>query len=190
MADLEDFLRQAAERRKQRQQGQPGSQSIPTQPVRSAERARQAPRPESEVFESELVEPDIVEPEIIEPEIIEPNVIKVRPAAASDARRNLADTTLPPMPKSSRLSREIDQADEKMASHVKSALDHDLVKVGKQKKSKSRLAKKSDSMANQETHVDRSHKVVLTNEILSMLRQPQSLKTAFIASEIFKRKFD
>ena len=183
MADLEDFLRKAAERRNQRQQGGNPNRS-PSPPPQSQ------PAPVRQDLASSQEE--ALEPEIIEPEVIEAVVIPKKPRPIAPAPQRISDTPTAASTrnKPANLSPGVDQADEKMASHVKSALDHDLGKIDKRKKSQGKLSKKTESVTNQVTMVNRGQANVVGEDLLAMLRQPQTLKTAFIASEIFKRKFE
>jgi hypothetical protein len=171
MSNLEDFLRQAAERRKQRERsGQQPGQAQPPQQNRP-----------SNVYQPQILQAELViEPEIIEPEIIEPEII------SSVSERHLKPLA-PTLSKTDRLAKDIDQADEKMAGRMNQVFDHQVGKLGKPKKakpqSKAKTPRLSDNQPPPEIAVDRP-----ADEVLEMLRQPQSLRVAFIASQIFNRK--
>ncbi len=184
MADLEDFLRKAAERRMQRQQG--GGASRPVAPSPNPQSNQPPPLRQDLAPYEEILEPEILEPEIIEPVVI---AKPVRPAPPPQQRISDTPTTASTRNRPSNVSAGVDQADEKMASHVKSSLDHQIGKIDKRKKP-GKLAKKSESVTNEITMVNRGQANIVGEDLLSMLRQPQTLKTAFIASEIFKRKFE
>lgn len=73
------------------------------------------------------------------------------------------------------LAQDISQADERMLDHVHQVFDHQL----------SNLKAASSSLdAQSSPHQNRA----VENPIVEMLRNPNSLRNAFIASEIFKRK--
>jgi hypothetical protein len=166
MSNLEDFLRQAAERRKQRERsGQQPGQAQPPQQNRP-----------SNVYQPQILQAELV----IEPEIIEPEII------SSVSERHLKPLA-PTLSKTDRLAKDIDQADEKMAGRMNQVFDHQVGKLGKPKKakpqSKAKTPRLSDNQPPPEIAVDRP-----ADEVLEMLRQPQSLRVAFIASQIFNRK--
>ncbi len=166
MSNLEDFLRQAAERRKQRERGgqQPSNVQKPL-----ADRPPNMYQPQ--ILQAELV----IEPEIIEPEIV------------IDVSDRHLKSLKPTLPKTNRLAKEIDQADEKLEGRQKQVFDHQVGQLGKSKKPKSKAKPQtkrlSDNQPTLEIAVDKPG-----DEVLEMLRHPQSLRVAFIASEIFTRK--
>lgn len=72
------------------------------------------------------------------------------------------------------LAQDISQADERMLDHVHQTFDHQL----------SNLKAASSSLSTQTSKTNRPSE----SPIVEMLRNPNSLRNAFIASEIFKRK--
>ncbi len=162
--DLERFLQQAAERLAEKlnqgQAGQPRPQPRPAASVRRAERTR--------------IDPDILDAEIVDAELVQPaNTRELGPNPLSniDTRRKLAQ--------------EIDQADERMAHRIHEDLDHDLVQLKDASKALERHD--GDSSSGEVSYVER--RVNSVSPLVDMLRQPETLRAAFIASEIFRRKF-
>ncbi len=161
--DLEEFLKQAAERLAEKvSQSSSGSRppvrKPPAQSVRQAERAP-------------------LQPEIIEAEVIDaqgPN-----PLSDLDTRYS-GQTTMPPR---TSVSAGIDQSDERMAGRLHQALDHDVVQL---RNASTVLGGNSPDVAHAgATKVTRRKRQV--SPLVTMLRNPQTLRAAFIAGEIFRR---
>ncbi len=160
--DLERFLQEAAERLAQKvNQGQPQKKPVRPQPIRQAERAR--------------IDPDILDAEIIEADA-DPVPTLVPREKGPDPLSSL--DTRPP------LAQSIDQADERMTAHIHGALDHRVVNLRASSPALQRGGSMDDKRGSQ---VERRQRMV--SPLMNMLRQPETLKAAFIASEIFKRKF-
>lgn len=168
MNDLEKFLQQAAERlAKKLNEGQqprpvrpPISQQQPAPSVRAAERL-----------------PPRHDPEIIEAELIETNRSRVRREAGPNPLSTI--DTLP------ELAQEISQADDRMKSHVKEVFDHEVSRLKLTKTTGQSKSTKVD--INQATDLQR--RKLDESPLVKMLRQPETLRAAFLISEIFKRKF-
>jgi hypothetical protein len=163
MTNLEDFLRQAAERRKQRERGgdRPAQQNRPPQ---------MAPP----ILEAEIVQ----EPEIIEPEIV-----------GEVASRQLKSFK-PKLEQKPRLATDVDQADEKIEEHLSNVFDRQVGSLVKPKKPKGKgkqKAKQEELTATAEP-IQPSKTNQLPDDVLAMLRNPKSIRAALITSEIFTRK--
>jgi hypothetical protein len=165
--DLERFLQQAAQKLKEKvQQGQapqqPAQRQRPPQLPPSVRKAERRPRPTpagGEIIEAQVISDDRSKG---------PN-----PLSNIDTRRPLAQT--------------IDQADERMSGHLHDVFDH---AVSSMTSASSALHSNVGHSANQTTdavEVDRREQI--SSPFLRMLRQPDTLRAAFIASEIFQRKF-
>ncbi|MFO0922306.1 MAG: hypothetical protein U0905_07445 [Pirellulales bacterium] len=159
MADLDDFLRRAAELRKQKQ-------GAKAQPV----------RPSQVPVTAEIIDAEIIEPEVIEAEILSDTNISKRSFETH-------------IPKNDRLAREVEQADDKMVSHVKQVFEHNVghLKGGGKKEKKGgpkRIQPETPSEPKSQNTVP-----VEQSDLLQMLANPQTVRLAFIASEIFKTKF-
>ncbi len=167
MADLEDFLRQAAERRRMKQAGQGSSkQRGPANPPK--------PRPP-------VIEPpknDWSEPILLEAEVIEPIASGI-----------YADSLPSNIPSPQHLAKGIEQADEKMLGHVKDVFEHRVGKLGSKPKRPKPAKPKRESMSNEETAVIRSPENTVGKDLMQLLSNPKSIRAAFIASEIFGRRF-
>ena len=160
--DLERFLQQAAERLAQKvNQDAPVRQAKrpPPQSVRQAERRR--------------LEPDVIDAVVLE----EQRESGSDPLSTIDTRHLRISTEDRPS-----LAQEIGLADEKMAGHVQHVIEGDLVQL--RDASQALSGASADSGA---TKVSRRQKEV--SPFVEMLRSPQNLRAAFLASEIFKRKF-
>lgn len=162
--DLEKFLQQAAERLAQKvnqAQNPPRRPSSPP-PTTPPPRVRSAERA-----------PPRFEPEIVEAEIIDS--LANRRELGPDPLSNI-DTRAP-------LAREISLADEKMSDHLHEVFDHEVMHLKKASAGFSQSKSETDKSINLER---REHSV---SPLVDMLRQPATLRAAFIAGEIFKRKF-
>jgi hypothetical protein len=180
--NLEDFLRQAAQRRQQRSSGG-GQQGRPSQRQGSGQ--------------ANSWSPDFVEAEIIEAEILEPNPVESlaprRRRQASQGNQAPMAKSLPP-PRLSSIS-EVDQADERMAKHVKEWMDHPVshlsdtqITASKDSPTAATAADTPNVVAiDQSTNVQ--HREQHKSPLVDILRNRESLKSAFIVSEIFTRKF-
>lgn len=159
--DLEKFLQEAAERLAQRvnQSNAPAEKRKPPRQVRQSERAP--------------LEPELVDAEIVDAEIVSsgnPRELGPNPLSNIDTRQSLAQ--------------EVGRADEKMAEHIQDVLDHDVGRLGDASDGFSGAGKQSSSKI--ASQVDRREHMV--SPLVDMLRRPETLRAAFIASEIFKRK--
>ncbi|MFN3191229.1 MAG: hypothetical protein ACE361_11945 [Aureliella sp.] len=175
--DLEKFLQQAAERLAEKvneaaggprpapQKQQPPRQPTPPrQPPRNVRRAERAP-----------VEPDIIEPEIVDADLVDQALSGSDPLSTIDTRH--LDPAVSHRPQ---LGGRINQADERMSAHVKHVTDHDVVGLRT-----ASTAVDSNLESDKRTGIER--KSVAQNPLIEMLRNPDSLRAAFIAGEIFRR---
>ncbi|MEZ6076777.1 MAG: hypothetical protein R3C56_14275 [Pirellulaceae bacterium] len=113
-----------------------------------------------------------IEDEIVEAEVIETSRREdgPNPLSSIDTRPGLAQA--------------ISQTDERMAGHMHDVFDHDVSKLRKPS-----AALKSSVKGETEKSIDLHRREQQVSPFIQMLRQPDSLKAAFIASEVFKRKF-
>ena len=162
--DLERFLQQAAERLAQKvnQQNQSRPQPARPLPTRQAERAP--------------LNPEIVDAEIIEAEIVPDRM-----------RREAGSNPLSTLDTRPGLAQQISQADESMAEHIHQALDHDLGQLGDASAALDKTPGDNLLESQVSSQVDRREKQI--SPMIAMLRNPDSLRAAFIASQIFDRKF-
>lgn len=179
MADnLEDFLRQAAQRRQQRAAGQKPQNQPPQQrppqrpPVRQVERSRQ------------VVEAEIIDLED-EGESVSRRVVAASPVAQPHVNPTVGQNFSP--------SREIDSADERMARHVQDFLVHPVSNLSNEAVSNKDaiapeivpIAPVSEITSSTNAQVRQQFK----HPLVAMLRRPETVRAAFVASEIFKTKF-
>ncbi len=159
--DLERFLQQAAQKLKEKvQQGQAPQPPRPMQPPP----VRQAER---------RLQPSPVPGEIVDAMISDDRRAGPDPLSNLDTRRPLAQ--------------EIGQTDERMAGRLHDVFDH---AVSSMSKPSSALQSNISQTANQTTDaVEVNRREQVSSPFLRMLRQPDTLRAAFIASEIFQRKF-
>ncbi|MCC7338105.1 MAG: hypothetical protein IT422_23690 [Pirellulaceae bacterium] len=167
-SDLEKFLQQAAERLAQKVNE---AQRPPPKKPPIAPRAAQSQRPPKSIRSSER-RPMAIEDEIVEAEVIETSRREdgPNPLSSIDTRPGLAQA--------------ISQTDERMAGHMHDVFDHDVSKLRKPS-----AALKSSVKGETEKSIDLHRREQQVSPFIQMLRQPDSLKAAFIASEVFKRKF-
>ena len=161
--DLERFLQQAAERLKQKMEQ--GNKPRPApQPTKQPPPVRQAERVR-QTLESAPVHGEIVEAKLAgqQPEL-GPN-----PLSNIDTR--------------SHGPTDVDYADERMSGHLQEVFDHDVMQL---QKASSALGGGAGQSGKGSQVTTRQHDV---SPLVQMLRNPATLRSAFIASEIFARKF-
>lgn len=176
-SDLEKFLQQAAERlaKKVREAQQPPQ---PNRPAQQPPRQREPQPPRSiRAAERQSRSPDV---EPLEADIVDAEVIDV-PARAQRQQRSPKGSSLESRPG---LAQEISLSDERMAGHVRDVFDHEVTKLRK-----ASTALDANIKGETEKSIDLQRRQLDVSPLVSMLRQPASLRAAFIASEIFKRKF-
>ncbi len=175
--DLEKFLQQAAERlaKKVREAQQvPQRGEAPQEPPRRRDpqqpRSIRAAERQVRSLDADFSEPDIVEAEVVEVPSIA-NRQPHRPRSSSiESRPGLAQ--------------KISLSDERMAGHVRDVFDHEVTQLGK-----ASAALDANIKGETEKSIDLQRRQLDVSPLVSMLRHSDSLRAAFIASEIFKRKF-
>lgn len=171
-SDLEKFLQQAAERLAQKVNE---AQRPPSKKPPVTQRPTQTQRPPQSTRSSERRRMAI-DDEIVEAEVIESSPVAQRreagpnPMSSIDTRPGLAQN--------------ISQTDERMAGRMHDVFDHDVSKLRE-----ASPALKSSVKGETEKSIDLHRREQQVSPLIQMLRQPESLTAAFIASEIFKRKF-
>ncbi|MCR9296049.1 MAG: hypothetical protein NXI32_25315 [bacterium] len=162
--DLERFLQQAAERLAEK--------------VRQSEQASAAPPPRRDapknIRQAERAGLEDLEPTAVDAVIVEPKSAQdTNPLSQLDTR-HLERKVRP------ELAVEISLADEKMASHVQHVTSGDVVHLRD-----ASSALQADRSLDGRTQVRRRNLQV--SPLVEMLRKPESLRAAFIASQIFDR---
>lgn len=168
MSDLEKFLQQAAERLAQKlNEGQnrgpaqsSGGQRQPPRSVRSAE--RQSPRRDAEIIDAEIMEP-----------------------VQDHLRRGLGRDPFTNIDTRPELAQHISQADERMEGHLHEVFDQQIPHL---RQSSPPLIPAAPSGETNKS-IDLQRRQMDVSPLVKMLRQPETLRAAFLASEIFKRKF-
>ncbi len=176
--DLERFLQQAAERLKEKiQQSQPPQRSAQTQ--RSSQGQRPATTPPPLRPGQRLATP--VDPQVVEATVIQPRQLGDDPLSSIDTR--------PPVGHEMRnhLAEDISQADERIAGRVHQVFDHNVSTLPSASNALQAGAPRSEDQTNSAVEVNRRGR--MASPFLRMLRKPDTLRAAFIASEIFRRKF-
>ncbi len=192
MADnLEDFLRQAAQRRQQRAAGQTPQQQQPRQqpgqqpPRQQPARQQPARQPVRQVERTrQIVEAEVVEL-ADEGESVSRRITSPSPITQPHNVSTIGPAVTP--------SREIDTADERMARHVQDFLVHPVSNLSQETVSAKdsigaeiiQAATVSEITSSTNTQVRKQ----INHPLVAMLRRPETLKAAFIAGEIFKTKF-
>lgn len=195
MSDLEKFLQQAAQRMKERQQaaGRPANpqQSDNPRPQQTAPQQRAIPPQQKQSRPQEKKrppnrgnqQPEILQAEIVQADVVQDNFNRSNvPREAGPDRLSSLDTRPHPGSKS------LTQADERMASRVQQVFDHGLGQLSQKPAIKvPETGVTGSDQTNQKTEV--SHQKQASHPMQQVLRNPDTLRAAFVAGEIFRRKF-
>jgi hypothetical protein len=170
MSDLEKFLQQAAQRMKERQQAAQ-QQARPAQPP-PVQQAKQPPASSRPLARKAVHQGEIVDAEVVD----------LTPIEQGPNRLSKLDTRSKPG------TANVSMADERMSEHLQQTFDHS---VGTLPKSSASQAPVSTVVANEQTN--RKIEVETQKQdihwVTKLLQDPESLRSAFIASEIFKQRF-
>ncbi|MCC6507576.1 MAG: hypothetical protein IT423_00605 [Pirellulaceae bacterium] len=161
--DLEKFLQQAAERLAQKTSGRSPNRGSgrPSEPPSSGGRSRQRQPPVAEIISAEVVDDGARQSSLRE--------AGPDPLSTIDTRPGLAQA--------------ISQTDERMVDHMHKTFDHELMHL---KAASSTLRAQTPAQA-QAISDDNLSRATMT-PLMAMLRDPATIRAAFIASEIFKRR--
>ena len=163
--DLEKFLQQAAERLKDKiQQQQSATRPPPTPPPRQR-------RPLESAGSQEVVQATVVNPRERGDD----------PLSSIDTRPSIASERLP------HLAQDISQADERMSGHLHQVFDHTVSRLQTASTALQTNVGRDADQTDQAIEVNRRDR--MSSPFLRMLRKPSTLRAAFVASEIFRRKF-
>lgn len=167
--DLDDFLKQAAKRRQQRQQQKANRPTMPP------------------------AEPRNAAPPRLKPEVVPTAEISEQPRAFTPTLAGSLSSGLP----SSTVSSGVDQADERMTSHLKQVFQHEIGNLRQsdsqtpsKKKSKKKEGRFEEPRLTETPAASMEAQLtakVSANSLAAQLRDPQSLRMAIIAHEIMKR---
>lgn len=163
--DLEKFLQQAAERLKDKIQQQQAAQRPPATP----------PPRQRQSIES------VANEEVVQASLATPRERGDDPLSSIDTRPSIA-TERPP-----HLAQGISQADERMSGHLHQVFDHSVSRLQNASAALQSNAGRSADQTDQAIEVNRRDR--MSSPFLRMLRKPSTLRAAFIAGEIFRRKF-
>ena len=117
----------------------------------------------------------------IEDEIVDAEIIETSPVAS---RREDGPNSLSSIDTRPGLAQKISQTDERMAGHMHDVFDHDVSQLRK-----ASPALTSSVKGETEKSIDLHRREQQVSPLIQMLLRSESLTAAFIASEIFKRKF-
>ncbi len=173
-SDLEKFLQQAAERLAQKvNEAADGGKS-------RRRVANQAHEPNFPPSSTSRPAPLARDSKIIEAQILPPT-----------NQRELGPNPLSNLDTRPQLGQVIDQADERMSDHLHAVFDHQISNLPKPSKALNepagRMSNRRLQATDETTEVHQRAESV--HPIANMLRRPESLKAAFIISEIFARRF-
>ena len=136
--------------------------------------------------ERDVVRAEPVRPELVRAETVPVEPVVVRESVAEHVQRHIESGGI-----ESRLQSQVEQADERMASHLQDAFDHRLGRLESEDDAKIRgtkLAKKKSATSTTESPP------VATSEIAArvaqMMRNPDDLSAAIVLNEILKRPED
>jgi hypothetical protein len=185
MSDLEKFLQQAAERMKERQQA--AKQPQPQRQNQKQNQQQQQPRtsqPQSKKTQS--APPTSRQPQrksdqsAYEQEVLEAQVVEESREQGSN-RLSTLDTRAKPGTAS------VSMADERMAEHLHQVFDHSVGSFG----NPITQPPVSNVVANEQTNrkIEVETQLQDIHWVTKLLQDPESLRSAFIASEIFQRRF-
>ena len=184
--DIEEFLRKAAERRKQQQAGKQGQSAPPRTPDRAAGQPgnvndqpwkRQPPRERS-------AQPEIIEVvEVVDDQIIEAQPVTSRRPPNSDSRRQSVSSQVQSHIDTSKFdrgaqglgslkARMTDDVDE-----VKEKFDRDAKK----------FVSRHTSRDNTDSDIVGANVSAIATDLIDMLRDPKSIRQAILVSEILRR---
>lgn len=160
--EIEEFIRRAAERRKQTQ-GQ-GQRKPATRPQESQPQpAQQRPRPR-------LAQPEVVEAEIVSAEVVE--------HVSGYVAQHLSSQQF--TERASHLGEETALADDKMEAHLHQKFDHQIGRLAPSTLDKQSAAATAGA-APTVSYISSSA------DLANLLRSPQSIRNAIILSEILNR---
>jgi hypothetical protein len=177
-SDLEKFLQQAAERLAQKAnaagRSSGGAQRPAAAPTTPPPRREPPNAPRAGGGAAGRFPPTA--------EIIEAEVLDVEEKRGRILRQGGSDplSTIDTRPS---LAQGISQADERMGSHVQHLFDHELTHL------RAASPSLSSSQANQSDRpTEVSSRAMYKSPLLEMLRNPETLRAAFIVGEIFNRR--
>ncbi len=185
MADeLDDFLKQAAQRRMQRQQEKQTRQS-PNNPN---------PNPNSTNPNNRVEKPTAQKTAARVPKNTPAREDAQPRPNLFDEEQRLADRALEPSIAQRHVTTQIDQADEGIEAYVRSTIGeastlgslHSRPKGDKKGAAKSKSANKSDERP---TIQQRPNEIVDSSEFVRQLRDPKTLRMAILAHEILRRPY-
>ncbi len=162
--DLEKFLQQAAERLKDKIQQQQAAQRPPQTPP---------PRQRQPVAQRE--------DEVIQATVLNLRELGDNPLSSIDTRPSISSERRP------HLAQDISNRDELMSGHLHQVFDHTVSRLQGASTALTPKAGTSPDQTDQAIEVNRRDR--MSSPFLRMLRKPATLRAAFIASEIFRRKF-
>ncbi len=164
--DIEEFLRKAAERRKQAQQGggQPAAPQRPAQPAPVPQQRPVAPPPaQRQPYSPPPTTPSRQPPQRqpVEAEVVWSN----RESVAAHVQAHISTRSI--AEHASQLGQEVGLADDKLEQRLHEKFDHSVGTLG---------------------HLDTTGEGATSgDDLLQLLRNPQSLRQAILLSEILKR---
>jgi len=166
-SDLEKFLQQAAERLRDKiQQSQQPQRSQQTPPP---------VKPRHQLSQSRANEPRVIEATVVPRQLGDDPLssIDTRPSVAREMRNHLAEN--------------ISQTDERVSGRMIQVFDHTVSTLPSASNALQSNAPKTADQTNSAVEVNRRGR--MASPFLRMLRKPDTLRAAFIAGEIFRRKF-
>ncbi len=163
-SDLERFLQKAAERLKDKIQQQESSQRPPSPPPRQ--------RGPGGSFAGE---------DIVEAKVVSSRLRGDDPLSSIDTRQSVA-TERP-----DHLAQNISQTDERMEGRLHQVFDHSVSSLPSASGALQQNPNRTPDQTDQAIEVNRRDR--MSSPFLRMLRKPATLRAAFVASDIFRRKF-
>jgi hypothetical protein len=174
MSDLEKFLQQAAQRMKERQQAA-GQQPRPMSPPQAQQStpAKPSARPPMRKEERQTA--------AYQDEVVEAEVVDLTPRDQGPNRLSNLDTRAKPG------TANVSMADERMTNRLQQVFDHNVGHLPKTAGQVQVSTVVANEQTNRKIEVETQRQDI--HWVTKLLQDPESLRSAFIASEIFKRKF-
>jgi hypothetical protein len=174
--DLDDFLRQAAERRAKRQQQKGGKPPQPASPPKPP-----APAP-----------PPPLSPPLRQPQAQQPKPKERRPPTIAETVTDVRPTVgrLEPSLANRHVASDLEYADERMEEHLLEAFRSDLQPDRFPSKRKGGTAESRENVsATAPVGAKQLEAMVSVGDLKKQLRDPQTLRLAIIAHEILRRPY-
>jgi hypothetical protein len=184
--DIEEFLRKAAERRRQQQAEKQGQQPTARKPdIVSRQPTRATEQPwKRQTSRNRPTQPDIIEVvEVLDDDVIEAQPVQPRRGANSGSRRQSVQSEVQSHIDTSKIAR---HAEELGRLKAQTSGDVDAVKEKFDRGAKKFESKRVGS-DNTDSDIVGQDVSAVASDLVNMLRDPKSIQQAILVSEILRR---